>query len=111
MVTSNPSVKTMDQLTAKSRARFLIEESLSDGQSMAKFFDSKSNVGRRAGCEPEPGERILRLPQVLQRTGLSKATIARREAEGLFPTRRRLRGRAVGWLASEVDSWIASLEG
>jgi predicted DNA-binding transcriptional regulator AlpA len=55
----------------------------------------------------------LRLPQVLQGTGLSKATIARREAEGLFPARRRLRGRAVGWLASEVDmdTWIASLEG
>jgi len=33
----------------------------------------------------------LRMPQVLQRTSLSKATIARREAEGLFPARRRLR--------------------
>jgi prophage regulatory protein len=100
----------VDLLTAKSLARYLIEESLSNAQSTGTFSNPKSNA-RRPGYEPEPGERILRLPQVLQRTGLSKATIARGEAEGLFPARRRLRGRAVGWLASEVDTWIASLEG
>jgi prophage regulatory protein len=77
---------------------------------MARFSTPKSNQGR-AAHQPEQGERILRMPQVLQRTSLSKATIARREAEGLFPARRRLRGRAVRWFASEVDTWIASLEG
>jgi prophage regulatory protein len=101
----------MDVSTRKFLARHLIEESQRDSNAMAGFSTLKSSLRGRAAYEPDQGERILRLLQVLQRTGLSKATIARREAEGLFPARRRLRGRAVGWLASEVDSWIASLEG
>jgi len=95
----------VDQLTAKSLVRYLIEESLSDGQSMARFSTPKSNPRRHDAGEPEPGERILQLPQVLVHSGLFKATIARREAEGLFPARRRLRGFVrLGWLASEVNT-------
>jgi len=77
---------------------------MSDGQSIWTSPTPKSSAHQRAGYQPEQGERILRMPQVLQRTSLSKATIARREAEGLFPARRRLRGRAVRWFASEVDT-------
>ena len=50
--------------------------------------------------------RVLRLPQVQARTGLSRSTIHVRVANGSFPQPIRLGARAVGWLESEVDAWI-----
>ena len=55
--------------------------------------------------EPE----ILRLPQVLVLTGLSKTTLWRRVRDGEFPPALRLGGpksRAVGWRRSDVDQWL-----
>jgi prophage regulatory protein len=49
---------------------------------------------------------ILRLPQVKVRTALSRATIYKYIAAGWFPRAVRLGPRAVGWLASDIDSWI-----
>jgi prophage regulatory protein len=54
-------------------------------------------------------DRMLRLPEVVRRTGLSKRSIYRLEASDSFPSRRKLGLRAVGWLESEVDAWIAKL--
>ena len=51
-------------------------------------------------------ERVLRLPRVQARTGLSRSTIHVRVANGSFPQPIRLGARAVGWLESEVDAWI-----
>jgi prophage regulatory protein len=51
---------------------------------------------------------ILRLPAVRQRTGLSRSTIYQRVVQGTFPAPISLGARAVGWLESEVDDWIAS---
>ena len=50
---------------------------------------------------------ILRLAEVLESTGLSRATLYNRISEGEFPRQVSLGGRAVGWLKSEVDSWIS----
>ena len=50
--------------------------------------------------------RFLRLPEVLERTGLSRSTIYLRLEQGLFPKPVSLGGRAVGWIESEVDEWI-----
>jgi len=52
-------------------------------------------------------ERILRLPTVLDRTGLSRSTIYQRQSDGDFPQSISLGGRAIGWIESEVDEWIA----
>lgn len=49
---------------------------------------------------------ILRLPEVKQRTGLSKSTIYLRMNEGEFPKTIPLGPRSVGWLQSEIDNWI-----
>lgn len=51
---------------------------------------------------------VLRLPQVQETTGLSKAAIYRRIHEGDFPKPIKLGERAVGWLAGEVTEWIAA---
>jgi prophage regulatory protein len=49
---------------------------------------------------------ILRLPEVKRSTGLSRSTIYLRIAEGKFPKPVCLGGRAVGWLAQEVQDWL-----
>lgn len=50
--------------------------------------------------------KILRLPNVKARTGLSRSTIYLRIAEGTFPAPVSLGGRAVGWIEQEVNDWL-----
>ena len=54
-----------------------------------------------------PGEKIIRLKTVLARTGLSRSTIYRMIAEGVFPRQVRIGIQATGWYESEVEQWIA----
>ena len=49
---------------------------------------------------------ILRLPQVIKQTGLSRSSIYLRMTNKQFPESVSLGGRAVGWLQNEVDEWI-----
>ncbi|MXW68021.1 MAG: AlpA family transcriptional regulator [Gemmatimonadales bacterium] len=49
--------------------------------------------------------RFLRLPEVEARTGLARATIYVRMAEGTFPKSVSLGGRAVGWIETEINEW------
>ena len=50
---------------------------------------------------------IIRLPQVKQRTGLSRSTIYSLIKVGRFKAPISLGARAVGWLDSDVDEFIA----
>ena len=50
--------------------------------------------------------RILRLPLVRERTGLSRSSIYVRISEGRFPKPISLGERAVGWLESEITEWL-----
>ena len=58
--------------------------------------------------EPDSGAplRILRMPEVEARTGLSARSIRRLVARGDFPPPIRLSSRTVGWLESDVDAWL-----
>ncbi|KJS08970.1 MAG: AlpA family transcriptional regulator [Gammaproteobacteria bacterium BRH_c0] len=49
---------------------------------------------------------ILRLPEVKIRTGLSRSSIYLRVSEDRFPHPVSLGGRAVGWVASEIEAWL-----
>lgn len=49
---------------------------------------------------------IIRLPQVKQRTGLSRSTIYALIKSGKFKPPISLGPRAVGWLASDIDEFI-----
>lgn len=51
---------------------------------------------------------ILRLPQVLLRTGLARSTLYQYIKDGEFPGQVQLGPRAVGWLESDVSDWIAA---
>lgn len=50
---------------------------------------------------------ILRLPEVVNRTGVPRSTLYAKVAEGEFPTPIKLGQRSVGWSAAEVEAWIA----
>jgi prophage regulatory protein len=49
---------------------------------------------------------IIRLEEVLRRTGLSRSTIYTRIANSEFPRQISLGARSVGWVEEEVDGWI-----
>ncbi len=50
--------------------------------------------------------KILRLPEVKARTGLSRSTVYLRISNGIFPKPVSLGGRAIGWVESDVNDWI-----
>jgi prophage regulatory protein len=50
---------------------------------------------------------ILRLPQVCAVTGLKRSMVYQLEAERRFPNRIKIGVRAVGWIESEVRTWVA----
>ena len=48
---------------------------------------------------------LLRLPAVLQATGLARSTVYRMVAEHTFPAPVKLAKRAVGWRHDDVRQW------
>ncbi len=50
--------------------------------------------------------RLIRLPEVKSRTGLSRSTIYLRIKEGKFPAPISLGMRAVGWLEFDIQQWL-----
>jgi prophage regulatory protein len=51
---------------------------------------------------------MIRLPELLEITGVSAATIWRWAKEGTFPAPVKLGPNSVGWRASVVRDWIDS---
>lgn len=49
--------------------------------------------------------RIIRLPEVMNMTGLGKTTIYGRISDHTFPAPIKL-GRASGWVEADVQQWI-----
>ena len=56
------------------------------------------------------GRKVLRLPEVCQMSGLSRATIYKKISEGGFPPPLRLGSRSVGWRLADIDEWLAAPE-
>jgi prophage regulatory protein len=54
------------------------------------------------------GVRILRLPSVIARTGLSRSSIYLRISKSEFPAAISLGPRCVGFVESEIDDWITA---
>ena len=54
-------------------------------------------------------KRLIRLPDVLDSTGLGKTRIYQLIKEGKFPTAVKLGTRHVAWVEEEVQQWIEDL--
>ncbi len=50
--------------------------------------------------------KILKLPDVMAATALSRSSIYDFVKRGIFPAPVKLSERAVGWFASEVEAWL-----
>lgn len=50
--------------------------------------------------------KIIRLPEVIKKTGLSRSTIYLRMSKGDFPLSISLGERAVGWVEQDIDQWL-----
>ena len=51
--------------------------------------------------------RVIRLPEVKQRTGLSRSSIYRLMSEASFPQSCKLGERIIAWVESDIDRWLA----
>ncbi|MGO4223214.1 helix-turn-helix transcriptional regulator [Lysobacter sp. TAF61] len=67
----------------------------------------------RAGMQPHPQsqasgskQRLVRLPEVIARTGISRSEVYRRMAAGTFPVAIKLGQRLNAWTETSVDEWI-----
>ncbi len=50
--------------------------------------------------------RVLRTTEVIRRIGLSRSTLWRLERAHDFPERVHLGVNSVGWLETDIDSWL-----
>ena len=50
--------------------------------------------------------KVIRLPVVKDKTGLSRSSIYLRMSKGDFPKSISLGDRAIGWLESDVEQWL-----
>ena len=50
--------------------------------------------------------RLMRLNEVLDLTGLSRATLYRKIQAGTFPAQHKIAERCCGWRAGEVTVWL-----
>jgi prophage regulatory protein len=51
-------------------------------------------------------QKLLRLPQVIERTSLRRSTIYEKMSDGSFPKPVKLNRRANGWVEDEISNWI-----
>ncbi|MES2252474.1 MAG: AlpA family phage regulatory protein [Pseudomonadota bacterium] len=51
---------------------------------------------------------FIREPECFKITGLSRTTRWRLEKRGEFPKRCKISQNIIGWLASDLDTWISS---
>ena len=64
---------------------------------------------RSDGSKSREIDRILRLKDVCEATGLAKSTIYGLVQRGEFPKQVKLTTRSSGWFQSEVRDWIEDL--
>jgi prophage regulatory protein len=50
--------------------------------------------------------KIIRLPEVKNKTGLSRSSIYLRMSKREFPQSISLGSRAVGWLEEDIEQWL-----
>nr|WP_234002428.1 AlpA family transcriptional regulator [Erythrobacter sp. AP23] len=54
--------------------------------------------------------RLIRLPEVMNRVGLKRSTIYQRMRDGRFPRARSLGLKCAVWVEAEIEDWIRSVE-
>ena len=68
---------------------------------------TRATLAQMQGQQAQARARILRRPDVELRTGLSRSAIYALMAKRQFPAAFPLTAKAVGWLESSIETWIA----
>jgi prophage regulatory protein len=63
-------------------------------------------AGRQEPSMSDQPDRMLRLPEVLKRTGLSRSTLYRKVEAGTFPHQISISTRCAAWRQSAVEDWL-----
>jgi prophage regulatory protein len=64
-------------------------------------------MGRRQVLQNDStGNRVIRVPQVLDKAGVGRTKLYEMIEQGEFPRPFRLGLRAIGWLERDVERWI-----
>src|SRR3546814_16046635 len=81
---------------------------------LARFFRIANSTPKGAQPTPADGviampvsERIIRLPTVLNRTGLSRSTLYRTTAKGTFPSQVPISVPGAGRWEAAINRWIS----
>ena len=53
---------------------------------------------------------IMRFPEVVAQTGLSRATLYRLMNECKFPRQVQLTSRSLGWYVKDIEKWLQERE-
>jgi len=51
-------------------------------------------------------DRMVRLPEVMEITGLSRSSIYLAVSKGKFPAQIKLGVRSTGWSLAQIDAWV-----
>ncbi len=104
----------MDTTNANS-ARVASEDGLETGQVLG---GARSNAAQPShvqcmsvqdGIKMPPGARVLRIKEVVERTGLSRSTVyVLMKSDPTFPKKVGLSARTTGVIEHQLDAWIAS---
>ena len=70
---------------------------------------NKALRGKRMTTNQINTSTLLRMPDVIKRTGFSKTTIYNKINEGIFPQRIRVGLRAMAFIGSELDAYLNAL--
>ncbi|WP_230946367.1 helix-turn-helix transcriptional regulator [Burkholderia vietnamiensis] len=114
--------KTNSPTTAEAAAFLARLKNLANAQGMAVQLPTISEaaafvaqlktlggIGAEPVCPVPSHVRILRLKQVIERIGLSRATVyATLMTDPTFPQKIQLTARTIGFYEHEIDAWVAS---
>ncbi|MYD06532.1 MAG: AlpA family phage regulatory protein [Acidimicrobiaceae bacterium] len=70
-----------------------------------------ASTSTAGGAEMSPrnsNDAMLRVPDVLDRIGVSRRTLCRWRADGTFPQALQLGANSIGWPRQVIDEWLAS---
>lgn len=105
-MSAKPATNTANPVLATS-------EFASEGLGGSTIPDARVGLGGhplavRQPFQPAVQTEPLRLPMVMQITGLARSTIYKLISQNQFPVPIRLSKRAVAWLQSEIENWVSS---
>ncbi|WP_244098391.1 helix-turn-helix transcriptional regulator [Burkholderia ambifaria] len=96
-------------------ARVASEEAVEAGQARGNELSNAAPSSlvtymfAQAGIEMPIGARVLRIKEVVKRTGLSRSTIyVLMKSDPTFPKKVGLSARTTGVIEHQLDAWIAS---